>query len=85
LYVAYDHLVERSRLQEQVPSGDFRLLDQNVHVDRIRVTLAEPPLVSVVVSSPEQLENRHIDELKRIVSEQVGRDIQLEAQLNIRR
>jgi uncharacterized hydrophobic protein (TIGR00271 family) len=85
LYVAYDHLVERSRLQEQVPSGVFRLLDQNVHVGRIRVTLAEPPLVSVVVSSPEQLENRHIDELKRIVSEQVGRDIQLEAQLNIRR
>ena len=85
LYIAYDHLVERNQLQEQVPSGSFLLLDQEVHVGKVNVNLAEPPLVSVVISSAERLENEHLDELKRMIREQVGRDIQLEAQLNIRR
>lgn len=85
LYVAYDHLIERSQLEERVPAGEIRLLDQQVEVNTVRVVLDETPLVSVVVSSAEKLENRHIDELKRIISEQVGREIQLEAQLNIRR
>ncbi|MEH6586557.1 MAG: TIGR00341 family protein [Halioglobus sp.] len=85
LYVAYDHLVERSRLQERVPAGEFQLLDQQVHVGRISVTLDQPPLVSVVISSAERLENAHLDELKRMISAQVGQEIELEAQLNIRR
>ncbi|TDG12081.1 TIGR00341 family protein [Seongchinamella unica] len=85
LYIAYDHLVEQGRLEERVPAGELRLLDQRVQVSTVRVALDEPPLVSVVVSSAERLENRHIDELKRIIGEQVGREIQLEAQLNIRR
>ncbi|RLQ21607.1 TIGR00341 family protein [Seongchinamella sediminis] len=85
LYIAYDHLVERSRLEERVPAGELRLLDQQVQVATVRVALDDPPLLSVVVSSAERLENRHIDELKRIIGEQVGRKIQLEAQLNIRR
>ena len=85
LYIAYDHLVERNQLQEQVPSGSFLLLDQEVHVGKVNVNLAEPPLVSVVISSAERLENEHLDELKRMIRERVGRDIQLEAQLNIRR
>ena len=85
LYIAFDHLVERSQLQERVPSGQLTLHDQVVEVSRVRVNLAEPPLVSVVVSSRERLENTHLDELKRLVSAQVGEDIQLEVQLNIRR
>ncbi|MEP5566244.1 MAG: TIGR00341 family protein, partial [Halioglobus sp.] len=85
LYIAYDHLVERSRLQERVPAGEFRLLDQQVHVGKVNVTLAQPTLVSVVVSSAERLENTHLDELKRLISEQLDREIQLDAQLNIRR
>ncbi|KAA1194224.1 TIGR00341 family protein [Pseudohalioglobus sediminis] len=85
LYVAFDHLVERARLEERVPEGAVQLLDQDVHVSHVRVTLGEPPLVAVVVSSPERLENAHVDELKRLIREQVQQDIQLEAQLNIRR
>ena len=85
LYIAFDHLVERSQLQERVPSGQLTLHDQVVEVSRVRVNLAEPLLVSVVVSSRERLENTHLDELKRLVSAQVGEDIQLEVQLNIRR
>lgn len=84
LYIAYDHLIERSRMQEQVPAGTLQLLDQTVHVGKVQVTLGEPPLVSVVVSSAERLENVHIDELKRLIAMEVG-EIQLEAQLNIRR
>ena len=52
---------------------------------KVQVTLGDPPLVSVVVSSAERLENMHIDELKRLVAMEVGEPIQLEAQLNIRR
>lgn len=85
LYIAYDHLVEKSRLQERVPLGELVLLDQVVNVRQVRVQLAEPPLVSVIVSSPDRLDNAHIDELKRIISEGVGQKVQLEAQLNIRR
>jgi uncharacterized hydrophobic protein (TIGR00271 family) len=85
LYIAYDHLVEKSELQQRVPSGELLLLDQLVEVRRVRVQLVEPPLVSVIVSSPDRLDNAHLDELKRIVSEGVGQKIQLEAQLNIRR
>ena len=85
LYIAYDHLVERGRMQERVPAGTLQLLDQTVHVGKVQVTLGDPPLVSVVVSSAERLENMHIDELKRLVAMEVGEPIQLEAQLNIRR
>ena len=85
LYVAFDHLVERGKLEERVPDGEFEVLDQLVHVSQVQVKLGEPPLVAVVVSSAERLENAHLDELKRLISEQVGRNIQLEAQLNIRR
>ena len=85
LYIAFDHLVERGRLQERVPSGPVQLLDQSVEVSRVRVTLDEPPLVSVVVSSGQRLDDVHLDELKRLISAQVGGDFQLEAQLNIRR
>jgi uncharacterized hydrophobic protein (TIGR00271 family) len=85
LYIAYDHLVERSRMQERVPAGTLQLLDQTVHVGKVQVTLDEPPLISVVVSSAERLENAHLDELKRLIASEVGEKIQLEAQLNIRR
>jgi uncharacterized hydrophobic protein (TIGR00271 family) len=85
LYIAYDHLIERSRLQERVPAGEFQLLDQTVQVGEVTVTLANPLLVSVVVSSAERLENTHLDELKRMIGEQLDREILLDAQLNIRR
>jgi hypothetical protein len=85
LYIAYDHLIERSRLQERVPAGEFQLLDQKVQVGEVTVTLANPLLVSVVVSSAERLENTHLDELKRMIGEQLDREILLDAQLNIRR
>lgn len=85
LYIAYDHLVQRGRLQEQIPAGTLQLLDQTVHVGQVQVTLDEPLLVSVVVSSAERLENVHLDELKRLIAAEVGERIQLEAQLNIRR
>lgn len=85
LYIAYDHLVEQNRLQERVPSGELTLRDQVVQVHTVHVQLAKPPLVSVIVSSPDRLDNAHIDELKRIISAGVGQPVQLEAQLNIRR
>ncbi|QFU75292.1 TIGR00341 family protein [Halioglobus maricola] len=85
LYIAYDHLVERSRIEERVPVGELQLLERRVFVARDRVVLGDPPVISVVVSSREPLQSRHVDALKEIVSRSVERDIELEAQLHIRR
>ncbi len=43
LYIAYDHLVERGKLEERVPDGEFALLNQIVHVSQVQVTLGNPP------------------------------------------
>ena len=49
------------------------------------MTLGDPHLVRVVLSSPERLDNTHVDQLKRLISERVGEPVLLEAQINIRR
>ncbi|AQA19483.1 TIGR00341 family protein [Halioglobus japonicus] len=85
LYVAFAHLVERSSLEERVPVGELQLLGRKVHVVRDRVNLGDPPVIAVVVSSREPLDSEHIDALKEIVSRSVGQEIELEAQLHIRR
>jgi uncharacterized hydrophobic protein (TIGR00271 family) len=85
LYVAFTHLVEKGRIMEQVPVGELELVGLPVSVGSIQVTVGDPHLVKVVLSSPQRLDNTHVDELKKIISDRVGQPVQLEAQLNIRR
>lgn len=89
LYVAFTHLVQKDRILEkiklQVPAGQVELAGMPVTVDNIRVTLGEPHLVSVVLSSPARLSEVHVDELKEMIRDEIGEPILLEAQLNMRR
>jgi uncharacterized hydrophobic protein (TIGR00271 family) len=89
LYIAFTHLVEKDHILEQirvqVPAGQVDLSGLAVSVTSIQVTLGDPHLVRVVLSSPERLDKTHVDELKNLISERIGQPILLEAQLNIRR
>jgi uncharacterized hydrophobic protein (TIGR00271 family) len=85
LSIAFTHLVKKDRILEQVPTGEIQLAGSPVNVGQIRVTVGEPHLVRVVLSSPIQLDKTHVDELKQVIVNRVGEPVLLEAQLNIRR
>ena len=89
LYIAFERMVEKDwileQIKEQIPAGELELAGISVRVYDIRVTLSKPHLVRVVLSSPQRLDVIHVDELKRMISERIGRPVLLEAQLNIRR
>jgi uncharacterized hydrophobic protein (TIGR00271 family) len=89
LYIAFTNLVEKDHILEQirkqVPAGQVDLSGLKVSVTSIRVTLGDPHLVRVVLSSPERLDETHVNELKNLISGKIGQPILLEAQLNIRR
>ncbi|MEH6637042.1 MAG: TIGR00341 family protein, partial [Halioglobus sp.] len=89
LYVAFIKLVHKDRILEQiyaqVPQGLVELSGMVVGVTDIRVVVGDPYLVRVVLSSPERLNETHVDELKKRFSDNIGEPIVLEAQLNVRR
>jgi uncharacterized hydrophobic protein (TIGR00271 family) len=85
LSFSFSHLVERERILDRIPSGLIQLKGLSVHVDRTDVILANPPVVSMVLSSRESLDIRQVDELKALISKELARPIQLEVQSNIRR
>jgi uncharacterized hydrophobic protein (TIGR00271 family) len=85
LSAAFMHLVERDRIQDQVPVGVVELLGEAVDVVKVQVTVGDPHLVRVVLSSSSRLHEDHVDALKQIVVERVGEPLVLEAQLDIRR
>ncbi|MCB1703825.1 MAG: TIGR00341 family protein [Halioglobus sp.] len=84
LSLSFAHLVERQRILERISTGDIQLQGLQVHVDHAEVTLSEPPLVSLELSAREQLNAAQVSELKVLVSRELGQDIQLEVQSNIR-
>jgi uncharacterized hydrophobic protein (TIGR00271 family) len=85
LYLSFVHLVEKDTILTQVPTGEVQLGGMPVQVSRVRISVAKPYVVSVVLSSPERLNRAQVDELKKIITDRVGHPIVLEAQLNIRR
>lgn len=85
LSLSFAHLVAKDRLLENVPVGQMELSGLTVYVGKVDVSLDEPHLVRVVLSSERHLEASHVDELKAIIVERVGEPIRLEVQSNIRR
>jgi uncharacterized hydrophobic protein (TIGR00271 family) len=84
LSLSFSHLVERQRILEQISTGPIQLEALQVNVDHAKVTLGEPPLVSLVLSSKEQLDATQVGELKALISKQLAQPIQLEVQSNIK-
>jgi len=85
LYVAFNNLVEQGRMLRRISPGQVQLADQPVDLRVVEVRNGTPPLVRVAVSSSRQLNEGHVDALKQLISNQVGRPVLLEAQLNLRR
>ncbi len=85
LYIAFVDLIDQGNILSEIPTGQIELEAQRVDIRIVEVRTGTPPLVRVVLSSSQQLDEAHIDALKQLISERVGRDILLEAQLNLRR
>ena len=85
LYIAFVDLVEQGRIMRIVPTGQFELSGQQVGLRIVKVKTGKPPLVRVILSSSMRLDESHVDALKQLISERVGRTVQVEAQLNLRR
>lgn len=85
LSLSFSHLVAKNRVLEKVPTGTIQLSGLLVHVRQVEVSLDEPHLVSLVLSSERHLEASHVDELKAVITEKVGEPIRLDVQSNIRR
>jgi uncharacterized hydrophobic protein (TIGR00271 family) len=85
LWAAFMHLVERDRIQDQVPVGVVELLGEAVDVVKVQVTVGDPHRVRVVLSSSARLHEAHVDALKQIIVERIGEPLVLEAQLDLRR
>ncbi len=85
LYIAFVDLIDQGNIVSEIPTGQIKLAAQRVDLRIVEVRTGTPPLVRVVLSSSQQLDEAHIDTLKQLISERVGRDILLEAQLNLRR
>jgi uncharacterized hydrophobic protein (TIGR00271 family) len=85
LTLSFYHLVSREQLLEHVPTGYLMVAGQAVLIEHATVSLAEPPLVKLVLSSDTVLDVTQVDRLKSIISERMGQPVQLEVQSNIRR
>ncbi len=85
LYIAFVDLVEQGRIVQRIPTGQVELAGQRVGLSIVKVRVDDPPLVQVVLSSSQRIDESHVDALKQLISERVGYTIDVEAQLNLRR
>ena len=85
LYIAFIDLVEESKILREIPVGKIELYEHPVELRIVKAKVGDPPLVRVILSSSQRLDESHVDELKQLISNRVGRIIQLEAQINLRR
>lgn len=85
LTLSFYHLVSREDILEHVPRGHIQLGDLLVHIERADVRLGEPVTVSLVLTSERNVQATHVDELKAIITEEVGVPIKIEVQSNILR
>ena len=66
-------------------SREVRLEDVTVNVSQVQVSLGEPHVVRLVMSSAQRLDESHVEQLKSLIAGRTGEQIVLEAQFNIRR
>jgi uncharacterized hydrophobic protein (TIGR00271 family) len=85
LSLSFSHLVARDRILEMVPRGEVRLEGVTVTVRQVQVSIGEPHVVRLVMSSAQRLDESHVEQLKSLIAGRTGEQIVLEAQFNIRR
>jgi hypothetical protein len=67
-----------------IPTGLITLDDDPVRLRIVAVRTGSPPLVRVILSSARPLGKPHVAALKQQLAQRIGRDVQVEAQLNLR-
>ena len=85
LYVAFVDLVDRGKMMRQILAGELELAGRQIDVRIVEIRTGTPPLVRVALSSSQRLNETDIDTLKQLISARIGRAIELEAELNLRR
>ena len=85
LYIAFDELVEGEEIVQEIPTGHIELAGTPVRLRIVEVRTGDPPLVRVMLASSRQLDASHVDALKQLIGERIGREVLVEAQLNLRR
>ncbi|MDJ0862801.1 MAG: DUF389 domain-containing protein [Gammaproteobacteria bacterium] len=85
LYISFDDLVERGEIVQEIPTGHIELANTPVRLRLVDVRTGDPPLARVILASSQPLDASHVDALKELVSERLGREILVEAELNLRR
>ncbi len=85
LYVSFEELVEGGEIVREVPTGQIELAGASVSLRIVDVRTGEPPLLRVIMGSSQRLDVSHVDALKQLVSQRIGRDVLVEAQLTLRR
>jgi len=85
LYFTFAKMVERGRILEQIPRGQFELAGLQVRLRNITVIVGSPPLVRVGMSSSQRIDELQVEALKEMISERIGGPVYLEAQFFLRR
>ena len=85
LYFTFAKMVERGRILDQIPRGQFELAGLQVRLRDITIIVGSPPLVRVGMSSSQRIDELHVEALKEMISERIGRPVYLEAQFYLRR
>ncbi len=85
LYISFEDLVEGGDIVQEVPTGHIELAGTPVRLRLVDVRTGEPPLVRVILASSRHLDASHVDALKELLRERVGREVLVEAQLTLRR
>jgi uncharacterized hydrophobic protein (TIGR00271 family) len=85
LYFTFQEMIERGRISAQIPRGQFELAGLQVRLRNVTVFVGSPPLIRVGMSSSQRIDEKHVEALKEMISERIGRPIYLEAQFYLRR
>ena len=85
LYFTFAQMVERGRIMEQIPRGQFELAGLQVRLRNVTVKVGSPPLVRVGMSSSQRIDELQVEALKEMIGERIGGPVYLEAQFYLRR
>ena len=83
LYFDFVDLVEQGEIQDELPTGPIELSGKPVQLRIVEISTGPPPRVRVILNSPQPLDVSDVDTLKQLISERVGREVVVEAQLEL--
>jgi uncharacterized hydrophobic protein (TIGR00271 family) len=84
LTVAFVDLVRQGTIVHLIETGPILLDGDRVNLRLVEARTGSPPLVRVVLSSKKALAKRHVEALKQRLSERIGGEVLIEAELNLR-